>query len=66
MSRRPPLLLALLLLGFPQFVETLYSPALPSSPSTMASLPPRRRDERCHSGSRPSRSAWWRGTLADV
>ncbi|WP_342380699.1 MFS transporter [Myxococcus stipitatus] len=29
MSRRPPLLLALLLLSFPQFVETLYSPALP-------------------------------------
>ncbi|WP_338867887.1 MFS transporter [Myxococcus stipitatus] len=29
MSRRPPLLLALLLLSFPQFVETIYSPALP-------------------------------------
>ncbi|CAB3876580.1 MFS transporter [Achromobacter anxifer] len=29
MSRRPPLLLVILLLSFPQIVETLYSPALP-------------------------------------
>ena len=29
MSRRPPLWLAILLLSFPQIVETIYSPALP-------------------------------------
>lgn len=30
MSRRPPLPLLILLLSFPQFVETIYSPALPA------------------------------------
>ncbi|MEI2386615.1 multidrug effflux MFS transporter [Breoghania sp. JC706] len=39
MYRRPPLAVAIVLLSFPQFVETIYSPALPTIASTFHATP---------------------------